>query len=138
LLARKWLWPAVRLIWIVVGLIQGPLLLGSLDAQNIREPSWTFVIEMIAIVIAGVVFVVGLQGGRHAPGTEWPPSWFENPFGRDRWMPLFDATSYYVLAAGISCAALELRETPRTWAWEIPIAIGVGLLLGSRGCLVVF
>jgi hypothetical protein len=94
---------------------------------------------MIAIVAAGVVFVVGLQAARHPPTGEWPrPSWFEKPFGRDRWVSLFEATSYYFLAAGTSCAVMELRETPRTWAWEIPIAIGVGLLLGGRVCLLVF
>lgn len=139
MLTKKWLWLTVRLMLIVVGLIQGPWLRDSLDAHNIREASWTFAIELTAIVIGGVIFVVGLQAFRHVPGREWPrPSWFDNPFGRDRWVPLFDAISYYMLAAGLSCAAFELREMPRTWAFEIPISIGVGLWVGSRACLVLF
>jgi hypothetical protein len=129
----------VHLCLIAVGLIQGPQLVASLDTHEIREPSWKFAIEMIAIVAAGVVFVVGFQAARRAPAADWPrPSWFENPFGRDRWVPLFEATSYYMLAAGMSSAVLELRGTPRTWAWEIPAAIAAGLLLGARVCLLVF
>jgi hypothetical protein len=136
---QNWLWPLIRLCWIVVGLAQGPWLAAELDAQNIHDPSWTFAAEMIAIVAAGVVFVVGLQAGRRSPAAEWPrPSWFESPFGRDRWVPLFDASAYYVLATGISCAIFELRGVPKTWAWEIPISTGLGLLIGARACLFVF
>lgn len=139
LTTRNWIWLAVRASWIVVGLIQGPWLPGELDAQHIQDPSWTFAVEMVGIVAAGIVFVVGFQAGRGTSMAKWPrPSWIENPFGLDRPVSLFEASSYYVVAVGVSSAVFELRAVPRTWAWELPVAIGVGLWLGAKVCLAAF
>lgn len=137
--ARNWFWLTVRASWIVVGLIQGPWLPAQLDGALIQQPSWSFAVEMVGIVVVGIVVLVGFQVGRCASLAKWPrPSWFENPFGLDRRVSLFEASSYYVLAVGVSSAVFELRAVPRTWAWELPVAIGVGLWLGCRLCLVVF
>jgi hypothetical protein len=135
----KWLWATFRFALIVFGLVQGPRLATELSAPSTRVPSWGFAIEMIAIVAVGVVFVVGLQAGRRSSTQPWiRPSWFENPFGPGRWVCLFDFASYYMVAAGIGGAVFELRAIPKTWAWEIPFAIGIGLWLGARICLLAF
>jgi hypothetical protein len=136
---RNWLWLLVRVVWIVVGMVQGPWLVNALDPRQFPDPSWSFGIILIAIATVAVILVVGALSVQQKADTRWPwPTWFENPFGIDRPVSLFDAGSYYVLAAGLSAAALELRATPRTWAWELPMSFGVGLWLGARCCRMLF
>ena len=136
---RNWLWLSFRIAWIILGLIQGPYFVAALDADRIRRPSWAFAIEMIGIISIGVIALVGIQAGKRATTAKWPrPSWFENPFGLDRPVSIFEAGAYYVLAAGISSAVVELRSTPRTWAWEILVSSGIGLWLGVQICLIAY
>jgi hypothetical protein len=133
---RKWLWLSFRIAWIILGLIQGPHFVAALDGDRILRPSWVFAIEMVGFISIGVVAVVGIQAGKRATTAKWPrPSWFENPFGFDRPVSIFEAGAYYVLAGGISSAVVELRSTPQTWGWEILAAAGVGLWLGAKICL---
>jgi hypothetical protein len=136
---RNWRWLSFRIAWIIVGLIQGPHFIAELGAERALQPSWSFAVKMVGITSIAVVVLVGIQASKGTRTAKWPrPSWFENPFGRDRWVALFDASSYYVLAAGISSAVFELRETPSTWSWEILVSAGVGLWLGSQICLVAY
>lgn len=136
---RNWLWLSFRIAWIIVGLIQGPYFVAELGVERAEQPSWTFAIKMIAIISIAIVVLIGVQASKGTTTEKWPrPSWFENPFGLDRPISVFDAAAYYVLAAGISAAVVELRSTPRTWAWEILASAGVGLWLGSQICLIAY
>jgi hypothetical protein len=136
---QKRLWAIARFALFAFGLVQGPRLAAELSAPSTSAPSWRFAIELIAIVAIGVVCVVGLQAGRRSSTQIWiRPSLFENPFGPGRWVCLFDFSSYYMLAAGIGGSVFGLRAIPKTWAWEIPFAIGMGLWLGARICLLAF
>jgi hypothetical protein len=135
---RNWLWLSFRIVWIIVGLFQGPHFVAQLGAERAQQPSWGFAIKMIGIISIAVVVLIGIQASKTTEG-KWPrPSWFENPFGLDRFVSLFEAGSYYMLAGGIGAAFVELRSVPPTWAWEILASIGVGLWLGARACLVVY
>ena len=135
---RNWLWLSFRIAWIIVGLFQGPYSVSQLSSDDFRVPSWVFPIKMIGIISVAVVVLVGIQASKTTE-EKWPrPSWFENPFGLDRFVSLFEAASYYMLAGGIGAAVVELRSVPPTWAWEILASIGVGLFLGARVCLLVF
>lgn len=136
---RNGFWLLVRVIWILVGVVQGPWLVNALDPKQFPDPSWSFPLILIAIISVAIIFLVGVQDARQGAETRWPrPRWIENPFGIDRPVSVFDAGSYYMLAAGLSGAALELRATPRTWAWELPMSLGVGLWLGAKCCTMLF
>ena len=113
--------------------------MNALDPKQFPNPSWSFPIKMIAIISVAIIFLIGVQDAHKGAETKWPkPTWFENPFGIDRPVSMFDAGSYYMLAAGLSGAVLELRATPRTWAWELPLSIGIGLWLGAKCCTMLF
>jgi hypothetical protein len=136
---RNWLWLSFRIAWIIVGLIQGPHFVAELGAERAQQPSWIFAIKMIGIISIAIVVLIGIQAGRGATTEKWPrPSWFENPFGLDRPVSTFEAGAYYVFAAGVSAAYVELHSTPRTWDWEILISAGAGLWLGAQVCLIAY
>jgi len=91
---RKWLWLSFRIAWIILGLIQGPFFLAELGLERAHQPSWIFALKMIAIVSIAVVVLIGIQVGGNSTTKKWPrPSWFENPFGLDRPVSLFEAGS---------------------------------------------
>jgi hypothetical protein len=103
------------------------------------EPSWSFALKFSAIIVVAMVFIVGIQASREKNKGRWPRlSWMENPFGLDRPLSGFDAISYYFLASGVSCAMFEFRSAPRTWAWEFPAVVGVGIWIGVRVCVKLF
>jgi hypothetical protein len=136
---RKWLWLSFRIAWIIIGLIQGPHFVAEIGGARPQQPSWIFAIKMIGIISIAVVVLIGIQAGKFGTAAKWPrPSWVENPFGLDRPVSVFEAGSYYFLAAGVGLAIVELRSTPPTWAWELLASIGVGLWLGAQICLVAY
>lgn len=136
---RNWLWLSFRIAWIAVGLFQGPHFVAQLGVERAQQPSWSFAIKMICIVSIAIVVLIGIQASKGDTTEKWPrPSWFENPFGLDRPVSIFEAGAYYVFAAGLSAAFVELRSTPRTWAWEILVSAGIGLWVGAQVCMVAY
>jgi hypothetical protein len=135
---RNWLWLSFRIAWIIVGLFQGPHFVSELSSADFLKPSWVFPIKLISVISIGMVAIIGIQASK-TKVKKWPrPSWFENPFGLDRPVSIFEAGAYYVLAGGVSSAFVELRSTPQTWAWELLASAGVGLWLGAQLCLIVY
>jgi hypothetical protein len=135
---RNWLWLSFRIAWMIIGLFQGPYFVSELGSDDFLKASWVFPFKMIGVVSIGLVAIIGIQASRTME-RQWPrPSWFGNPFGLDRPLSIFEAGAFYLFAVGISSAFVGFRSTPRTWAWELPVSIGVGLWLGTQVCLLAY
>jgi len=136
--ARNWLWLCFRIALLAVGLLQGPRFVAQFGSAGFLKPSWVFPIKMIGIISSAIVVLIGIQASK-VTEKKWPrPSWFENPFGLDRPVSIFEVGAYYFLAAGISSALVGFNSTPKTWAWELLVSIGVGLWLGTHACLIAY
>ena len=100
------------------------------------EP-WSFALEITAIVVIGLVVLIGIQASRGK--RRWlEPSWFQNPFIYNQPLFVFDAGSYYILAVAVGGAVLGMSRTPRNWAWELFLSMGAGLWIGTRLCVIAF
>lgn len=132
-------WVVTRVGLILAGLIQSPSLLTSMGTE-FSQSSWTFPLKMIPLCAGGLFFVIGLQARRvRLSEDKWQrPSWFQNPFSYRQPLQLFDASSYYCLAAAVGCAVLGLSRSPKSWAWEMFFSMGVGFWIGVRLCVRIF
>jgi len=132
-------------IWLLLRII---LLVASLDYSfyfietlpgNFSKPAWPFFFEMIGIVAISVFCLTFFQLPKQTSGEKWiKPSWFANPFRLGQALSGFDLAAYCFLALGLGCLAIGLSREPKNWAWELPLSIGVGALLGVRAVLRVF
>jgi hypothetical protein len=133
------LWLVVRICWMLIGFLQAKLFLGSMT-DDFSHASWSFPFEMSAVLAIGLLFILSFQANRLRTTEEkWlRPSWRQNPFSYKQPLLFFDASAYYMLALASGCAALGLSRAPMNWAWELPFAIGCGLWIGVRLCMIAF
>jgi hypothetical protein len=100
---------------------------------DFSQPSWLFFFEMIGIVAAGVVFVLGLQRFNPLSSTEWDsPSWSKNPLLFGEPLQIFHTGAWCLVTTGVAALVLGMFHNPHNWAWELPLGAGLGCLLGVR------
>lgn len=132
------LWFLLRIALLAVALIHGVYFTETISG-DFSKPVWSFFFEMIGIVAVSVFCVTLFQLPRQASDVKWAkPSWFSNPFQFRQALSIFDLASYYFLVLGLGCFAIGLSHNPQNWAWELPLSIGLGALLGVRLVLLVF
>jgi hypothetical protein len=95
---------------------------------------------MALICVAALLFLLGIQAKRVRQSEDkWQrPSWFLNPLNYKQPLQFFDAASYYVFALAAGCAFFGLSASPVSWAWELPLSVGLGLWIGVRFSLIAF
>lgn len=107
--------------------------------KDFSEASLMFPIAAIVICAASVIVLLWLRGANGQSQQDWLlPSWSRSPFVINDPLQNFSDASYCLIAAGIASMIAELSTTPKTWAWELILSIGVGLFVGVRFSLMLF
>jgi hypothetical protein len=121
---RRWLF--VRLGFCLVGLVQPAFKLESLP-DDFSKRSWPFFFELWAMVVLGVLFVLGLQKVNPRMDIPWEsPSWMRCPFSLKQPLQFFHFCAWYMICGGIGSLVFGLLRTPTNWFWEIPMSTGLG------------
>jgi len=131
--AAAWnIWLIVRIGFCLIGLIQSYFFIAEMPG-DFSQPSWLFFFEMAGFSIFGIIFVHGMWKLNRWVASDWgTPSWLSNPFAVNRPLQLFHAGAWYLIAVGIGCLILGMARTPKTWVWEIPLSLGIGMLVGVQ------
>ncbi len=99
----------------------------------------TFVLEIVGIVAAGLIFVLSFSSRSMLSSELWKrPSWYLSPFDRKQPIVFFDFASYCVASYGLGGAVVSTFGPRPNWSWEIPVSAGIGVWLGVRLSLLVF
>ena len=131
-------WIVVRVTLLLAGLFQSAYFLRSVHG-DFSKPSWSFPFAMAGLVAIGILFICFIQTVNPRALDKWAkPSWVLNPFNYKQPLQLFDLGGYYFLSIGIGCLVLGLAREPKTWLWEMPLGIAVGVLAGVRLCVLIF
>lgn len=132
------IWFLLRIALLVVALIHSVYFVKTLPGDFSR-PTWPFFFEMVGIVAISVFCVTFFQLPKQESDVRWTkPSWFANPFRARQALSLFDLAAYYFVVLGLGCLVIGLSREPRNWAWELPMSIGIGALLGVHIVLMIF
>ena len=123
-------------------LIMAALLARSFPRQmggDFTRPNWVTFFVLIGFAAFGVCFVTSLQRSNPWSPDQWRrPSWLSSPFSFGQPLLIFDLAAYCFLVLGTTSLVLEIISTPRIWAWELPLSIGIGAWLGVRLCISMF
>lgn len=127
------------LVWLLarIAIVGGSLLSGTSFVQmpgDFSTPSPGFALVLVAACAAGTCVVWGLQTINPAGRAAWVrPSWLANPFVPVlRPLDVFHLAGWSAMASGTSALYLGLLQSPRTWAGELPLCVGVGVWIGVR------
>ena len=106
---------------------------------NFSKPNWVTCFILIGFAAFGILFVAFTQRLNPWSSDKWRrPSWFSSPFAFGQPLLIFDLAAYYFLVLGTASFVLEMISIPRTWAWGLPLSVGIGAWLGVRLCISVF
>jgi hypothetical protein len=126
-------WFKARIALLALCFIASPLFLSATRHEDFSQPSWSFPLIMVGIVTLATIFVVGLQQINPLSHETWErPSWSSSPF--DGWSLLrnFHISAWCLISTGVGSLVFGLVATPHSWAGELPLSVGVGVLLGVR------
>lgn len=131
-------WFLFRIVSLVVAFVQGIYFSNSLTG-DFSKPNWITFFVLIGFVAFGIFFVISIQVKNPFAPQRWHrPSWFANPFVIGQPLIAFDLAAYYFLVVGVVSACFGINSIPKNWAWEIPLAIGIGAWLGVKFVLSTF
>jgi len=123
------------------------LLLGVLGANSFvpgpQSPfaggSFVLLLMFFAFGVIAMVFVVGLQAVNPHSATVWAkPGWHVNPFSLKQPLQFFHLVGFFFIVTGLAAAVVALLRHLAGLEPLLPIALGGGILLGVRCCVVLF
>lgn len=124
-------WVALRaMIWIAVAF---PVCRGvmQIQADYLFASVW-LVPSIVASVLAATCFV--LQYQRMIPGSSmhWRrPSWFENPLALHHPLQWGLLLGEVLMLGSVGCAFVDMLAATHQCSWELPMAAGAGVWLGT-------
>lgn len=132
-------------VWLVVR--AAVLMLGMLGAKSFvpgpQSPfaggSVTLLLILFGFGVIAMVFVVGLQAINPRSALVWvKPDWHANPFSLKHPLQFFHLIGFYLIVVGL--AAIVLTQIKHVSGLEpfVPIALGGGVLVGIRCCVVLY
>jgi hypothetical protein len=125
-------WVAIRIGTLVVAFLCAGRFIRSLPG-DFSQPSWLFLAVMIAVVAVGVALLLGFQKVNPLSSASWKrPRWTDNPFAWREPLKYMHFSAMLFIALGLGCVLLGFLKSPHSWAWELPIGIGVGAWIGVR------
>jgi len=131
-------WLVLRLAILIAAMLQARSFVTSLDG-DFSAANWATFFVLIAFGAFGVFFVIALQSvNPMAPHLWRRPSWFSSPFDFRQPLLVLDLGAHYFLILGLASMISGLMGSPKNWAWEIPLSVGIGAWIGVRMCLVAF
>jgi hypothetical protein len=136
--------PSVN-IWLVVRALV--LVLGMLSVSSFvpgpKSPfaggSITLLLVLFVFGVISMVFVLGLQAINPRSAAVWTkPDWHANPFSLKQPLQFFHMSAYYWIAAGAGAIVLTRIKHLAGLEPLLPIALGVGVLVGIRCCVLLY
>jgi hypothetical protein len=124
-------WTALRAVLLLAAAL--PL---SFVAARIRG-DYALASAWLVPSVAGTSFAMtcfALQYLRMTPGpaTRWrKPSWLENPLSLHRPLQRGLFLGEMLLLVGLGCASMDMLSFPQHCSWEMPVAAGFGVWLGT-------
>src|SRR5258708_2617779 len=121
------------------------LLLGALGANSFvpgpQSPfaggSVTLLLVFFGFGVIAMVFIVGLQAINPHSATVWTkPDWHVNPFSLKQQLQFFHLAAFFFIVTGLAAAVVALLRHLAGLEPLLPIALGAGILLVVRCCLV--
>ena len=122
-------WFIARVVLLAVAFFYAGAFIRSMPG-DFAQPSWPFLFEMIGIVAFGVVSVLAVQKVNPLAPSLRVPRWADNPFTPLNFLAIFHFNALLFISLGLGCLVLGLFRTPHSWAWELPLGIGVGAWIG--------
>lgn len=132
-------------MWLVIR--AAVLLSGTLGANLfVPRPTSPFAGGSILLVfmffsfgLISMVFVLGVQAFNPRSAAVWAkPTWQVNPFSLKQPLQFFHLMGFYMIAAGIAAVGLTLIKQRLGLEPLLPIALGVGILLGIKCCMFLY
>ena len=128
------IWLLVRALMLVLGMLSANSFVPSPQSPFVGG-SITLLLVFFVFGVISMVFVLGLQATNPRSAAVWTkPDWHENPFSLKQPLQFFHMSGYYLIAAG--GGAIVLAHIRHLSGLEplLPIALGVGVLVGIRCC----
>jgi hypothetical protein len=134
-----------RHIWVIGR--AAVLLLGALGANSfvpgLKSPFAGGSIALLFIFfIFGaltMVIIVGLQAINPRSANLWTkPNWRVNPFSLRQPLQFFHLCGFFFIVSGMAAAGISWVKHLSGLEPLLPIALGVGILLGVKACMVLF
>ena len=132
-------------IWLMVR--AAVLLLGMLGANSfIPDPqspfaggSITLLLVFFGFGVIAMVLVVGMQAINPLSTAIWTkPDWHVNPFSLKQPLQFFHLIGFFCIATGVAATMLMLLRHLSGLEPFIPVALGTGMLMGVRCCMVFY
>jgi len=118
----------------------GPMMYNDMHSEFDNQPvTWPFVASIVGFAIVGIQFVLGVQVLNPRRAEVWSkPSWRANPFQLKQPAQFFHLGGWYFVAAGLSAAIYTRMMDPGNFMFVLPLAFGVGLVVGVNLAVFVF
>ncbi len=131
-------WLYVRLGVLVLAAVLA--FFAPLAPASVPPLDWAALLAIFCLTPFGLVFVVALQSGASRPAKAWRrPRWNLNPFTFTDPLQFFHLAAYASIVYGV-LLPIRLKFVSLPFYPEVlaPLAMGSGLLVGIRLCMLVF
>ena len=131
-------WLVTRIALVMSGALGATAFLPGPDSPFVGQPI-SFLLVFFGFGVIAMPFVVGLQAFNPRSGILWTkPDWRTNPFSLKQPLQFFHMMGYYFIVSGIAASVATLLRHMSGLEPFIPIALGAGVLLGVKICILLF
>jgi hypothetical protein len=131
-------WLVARVAVVLTGAFGAPEFIPARDSP-FGGGSITLLLGLFGFSIFSMLFVLGIQALNSRSAVVWSkPDWRVNPFSLKQPLQFFHMMGFYLIVSGVAAFAVMLLARQSGLEPFIPIAIGGGILLGVRCCILLF
>jgi hypothetical protein len=132
-------------VWLLIRAVV--ILLGALGASAfLPGPQSPFVGGQVTLLLVffgfgviAMILVIGLQAINPRSAPVWTePDWHVSPFSLTQPLQFFHMMGFHFIAVGAGAAVLTLIRHLAGVEPLLPVALGTGVLLGVRCCIVLY
>jgi len=132
-------WFRTRLFALVCAVLAAPLLFHQMRAEFEGErPTLGFVAAVFAFGVVGVLFVLALQAANPYASARWTKPTWSSPINWNQAIHVFHLNGWFFTVLGLSTAIYTLAIGSSNFLSVLPLAVGLGILLGVRLSPLVF
>ena len=131
-------WLVARIAVVLTGVFGAPGFIPGRDSP-FGGGSMTLLLSLFGFGIVSMLFVIGIQALNPRSAIVWSkPDWRVNPFLLKQPLQFFHMMGFCLIVSGVAAFAVMLLSRQSGLEPFIPIAVGGGILLGVRCCVLLF
>lgn len=131
-------WLLTRIAVVITGALSAQSFVPGPDSQ-FAGGSISLLLVFFGFGVIAMLFVVGLQAFNSRSAVLWTkPDWRLNPFSLKQPLQFFHMMGFYFIVSGIAASVVTLLRHVSGLEPFIPIALGAGVLLGVKFCILLF